>query len=341
MKPTRLLRAGVLLAAVASPRGLAGQPQQPVRRDGFYTSNGVDDLPHRLAGPPVAYPASLLRATVHPAGLVRVAAIVDTSGRVEPGSVEVLSTPDSALAESVREMMLATQFSPGRLKGVTVRVMIQMAVDIGPPRFSAAQLVGEARAQLATGRADSARTLLALALDSALSHPTEGERAYGLLVRGIAESRAGQDSTSRADLGDGVTLIQSLIARGVDLAPVLRRLADSVRLARRAASQPKGEMPGPTTVGVVDEPPALVTHPAIRYPPEMQTLRIAATVVVEAAVDATGHVEPGSARVVQSPNHAFDQEALRVVRASTYRPARSGGRAVRVVIRQPISFANY
>jgi TonB family protein len=341
VKPTRLQRAGVLLAVVAAPLRLAGQSQQPVRRDGFYTSNSVDEVPHRLSGPPVEYPAGLLRAPAHPAGLVRVAVIVDTSGQVEPHSVEVLSTPDSALFEPVRQMLLASQFSPGRLRGVTVRVMIQMAVDVRPPRFSATQLVGAARAQLASGRPDSAEALLTVALDSALSHPTEGERAYGLLVRGIAESRAGHDSASRADLGDGVTLVQSLTARGVDLAPFLRRLADSVRMARRTTTPPSGGMPAPTTVGVVDEPPALLTHPAIRYPPEMQALRIAATVVVEAALDATGHVAPGSSRIVESPNHAFDREALRVVSASTYRPAKNGGRPVRAVIRQPISFVNY
>jgi TonB family protein len=341
VKPTRLQRAGVLLAVVAAPLRLASQPQQPVRRDGFYTSNSVDELPHRLSGPPVQYPAGLLRAAVHPAGLVRVAAIVDTSGRVEPHSVEVLSTPDSVLFEPVRQMLLASQFSPGRLKGVTVRVMIQMAVDVRPPRFSATQLVGTARAQLASGRPDSAQTLLTLALDSALSHPTEGERAYGLLVRGIAESRAGHDSASRANLGDGVTLVQSLSARGVDLAPFLRRLADSVRLARRARTPHSVEMPAPATVGVVDEPPALLTHPAIRYPPEMQALRIAATIVVEVALDATGHVEPASLKIVESSNHAFDREALRVVSGSTYRPAKNGGRPVRAVIRQPISFVNY
>jgi TonB family protein len=73
----------------------------------------------------------------------------------------------------------------------------------------------------------------------------------------------------------------------------------------------------------------------------MQALRIAATVVVEAALDASGHVVPGSAKIAQSPNHAFDREALRVVNGSTYRPAKSGGQPVRAVIRQPISFVNY
>jgi len=49
----------------------------------------------------------------------------------------------------------------------------------------------------------------------------------------------------------------------------------------------------------------------------------------------------GSAKIVQSPNHAFDEEVLRVVRGSVYRPAHNQGRTVRVVIRQPVTFVNY
>jgi outer membrane biosynthesis protein TonB len=54
-----------------------------------------------------------------------------------------------------------------------------------------------------------------------------------------------------------------------------------------------------------------------------------------------GTLRPASAKIVQSPNHAFDAEALRMVRGSVYRPARSNGRAVRAVIRQAITFVNY
>src|SRR2546422_6710226 len=131
------------------------------------------------------------------------------------------------------------------------------------------------------------------------------------------------------------------LARGVDLAPFLRRFADSVRLRGRGAKPPGATMSAPIAVGAVEEQPALVSHPPIRYPPEMQSLRVDGTVLVEAALDVTGHVEPGSARIVQSPNHALDEEALRVEIGRAHRPARSEGRAVRAVIRQAISFVNY
>jgi len=316
------------------------QEKQAVgRRHGFYVSRDVDESPRRLSGPPVDYPRTLLRQ--HVQGFVQIAAIIDTTGHAEPASLEVLSTPDSGLIEPVKQMMLASQFSPGRLKRAAVRVMVQMAVDVRPPRLSATQLISSARSQLGANRSDSALVQLDLALDTALTHPTEGERVYALLVRGVAASRTGRDSAGRADLAAGLALYQTLTARGVDLAPFLRRFADSVRLGGRGAKPPGAAMSPPIAVGAVDEQPVLFSHPPIRYPPEMRSLRVDGTVLVEAALDVTGHVEPGSAKIVQSPNHAFDEEALRVVRGSMYRPARSKGRAVRAVIRQVITFVNY
>ncbi|HEV2750433.1 MAG TPA: energy transducer TonB [Gemmatimonadales bacterium] len=309
-----------------------------IRRRAVYVSGDVDDPPRRLSGPPIAYPGVLLRR--HVQGFIEVTAVIDTTGRPEASSVEVLSTPDSALIGPAKQMMLATLFSPGHRKGAAVRVMVQMNVDVRPPRLDATELTGRARAELAAGHADSAQRLLEIALDTVVTHPTDGERLYVLLVRGIAATQAGQDSAARGDLEAGVALYQTLTARGVDLAPFLRHLADSVRLARRATTSPGDVMPPPTAARAAEQP-VLVSHPAIHYPPEMQALRIAATVVVEAILDATGHVEPQTAKIVQSPNHAFDREALRVVRGSEYQPAKNGGRPVRVVIRQAVRFINY
>src|SRR5213596_2096354 len=295
------------------------QEQQAAGRiHGFYVSKDVDESPRRLSGPSVAYPRSLLRR--HVQGFVQIAVIIDTTGHAEPASLEVLSTPDSGLIEPVKQMMVASRFSPGRLKRVAVRVMVQMAVDVRPPRFSATELVSSARSHLGANRPDSA-----------LAQPTDGERVYALLVRGVAASRTGRDSAGRADLAEGLARYQTLSARGVDLAPFLRRLADSVRLSGRGAKPPGATMSAPIAIGAVEEQPVLVSHPPIRYPPEMQSLRVEGTVLVEAALDVTGHVELGSAKIVQSPNHAFDEEVLRVVRGSVYRPAHNKGRTVRVV----------
>ncbi len=315
------------------------QEKRSAARQAFvYVSGQVDDPPRRLSGPTVAYPSSLLGR--HVQGMVEVSAIIDTAGRAELTSVEVLSTPDSGLIAPLKQWMLASQFSPGRLKGAAVRVMVQLAVGVHPPRLAATDLVTQARSQLAAGRSDSALSLLDLALDTALTHPTDGERAYALLVRGLV-GRSSRDSAARVDLRDGLALYQDLRARGIDLAPFVRRLADSVRASGPKPKRPRADMPAPTAVSAVDEQPVLLSHPPIHYPPELAALKVDGTVVVEAALDLTGRVEPASPRLVQSPNHGFDAEALRVVRGSVYRPAQSNGQPARAVIRQAISFVSY
>jgi TonB family protein len=315
------------------------QEKRAAARQAFvYISGQVNEPPRRLSGPAVQYPSSLLGR--HVQGMVEVSAIIDTAGRAEPASVEVLATPDSGLIAPVKHWMLASQFSPGRQKGVLVRVMVQLAVGVHPPRLAATDLVTRARAHLAAGRSDSALTLLDLALDTALTHPTDGERAYALLARGVV-GRSRRDSAARADRRDGLALYQDLRARGIDLAPFLRRLADSVRTSGAKPKGPGADMPAPSAVGGVDEQPVLVFHPPIHYPPELAALKVDGIVMVEATLDAMGHIERASARLVGSPNHGFDAEALRVVRGSVYRPARSNGQPVRAVIRQAISFVTY
>ena len=187
---------------------------------------------------------------------------------------------------------------------------------------------------------DSALALVAMALDSAV-HATEGVRVYALLVRGMAWSTKRNDTLAAAALDTALAGYQSLSARGVDLAPFLRRLADSVRVARRGGQRAVAIMAKLVVLGPVDEAPALLSHPAIRYPPEMWQLKVGGNVVVEATLDAAGRVVPASVKVVQSPNPGLDAEARRVVMASSYRPARVGGRAVQTVIRQPITFEPY
>ena len=89
----------------------------------------------------------------------------------------------------------------------------------------------------------------------------------------------------------------------------------------------------------VDEHPELVSHPELRYPEVLRLAGIEGRVLVELVLDSLGRAELGSARVITSPHPLFDQEALSVAGGSVYRPARLAGRAVRVRVRVPVSFA--
>lgn len=95
----------------------------------------------------------------------------------------------------------------------------------------------------------------------------------------------------------------------------------------------------PIDARVADEAPRLIDHPPVRYPEIMRQAGIEARVMVEAVLDTLGRAEPSSLRVVRSGGTAFDDEARAVVAGSRYRAARLGGRAVRVRIQVPVSFA--
>ncbi|HEV2670863.1 MAG TPA: energy transducer TonB [Gemmatimonadales bacterium] len=318
--------------------GLAEIFEQEARAFRVYSASQLDQPAAWRSGPGVAYPAVLRHRQVAGHALVR--AIVDTTGRVEEQSLEVLEAPDSAFNAPLRSMMLASAFTPGRLKGHSVRSEVDLGFNLNPPApENPTRLLGVAREQLRARHADSALTLVAQALDSA-NQPSEGERVYALLVQGMAWSEKGKDSLATRSIDAGLQGYRDLTARGVDLAPFLKRLADSIRIARRGAHA-ASPFAGLTVVGTVDEPPVLVSHPAIRYAPEMQALRIGGTVVVEATLDTTGRVLPASVKIVQSPNPVFDAEAKRVVLAALYRPAQIHGRPARATIRQPLTFAAY
>jgi protein TonB len=102
-----------------------------------------------------------------------------------------------------------------------------------------------------------------------------------------------------------------------------------------------GAIPGtaPRDVRSVDEPPALVSHPEIRYPDVLRQAGIEGRVMVEAVLDTLGRAEAGSTRIAGGTGTAlFEQEALRVVLASRYRAARVDGHPVRVRIQVPVNF---
>jgi TonB family protein len=291
-----------------------------------------------LSGPAVVYPAELRRRGVTGHAIVRT--VVDTLGQPEPEGLVVLESPDSLLDKPLEQMMLATRFTPALRKGHPVRAVMTLGFDLHPPPpENPTRLVTAAREQLRARRPDSALTLTRQALDS-YNQPSQGERAYAHFVEGAAWHMKGSDSLATRSFDLGMADYGDLKARGVDLAPVLTRLADSIRLARRRVG-PAAALASPTVIGTADEGAVLVSHPPIRYAPEMQKLKIGGTVILEATLDTTGRVIPSTVKIVQSPNPVFDAETKRVVLAAIYRPARVHGRPARVTIRQPMTFAPY
>jgi len=307
-------------------------------QDFVFASADVDDPPRRLSGPPVSFPPELLRRRV--GGQALVGGIVDTLGQIEASSIEIRVVPDTGFNEPLRRMLLASTFAPGRIRERPVRTITQLAIELTPGTPpNATAYISSARAELAAHRADSALRLLRLARDPA-THPTEGEQVYALLVEGIAWQALHQDAKAGAVFDTALAGYRHLEERGVELAPFLRRLGDSVGAVRTPGPKPD-PLGRPVALDSVDISPVLVSHPPIVYPPELQALRVGGTVTVEATVDSTGRVVPASVRLLQSPNPGLDAEAKRVVAGSRYRPARRGGRNVPSRIRQAITFKPY
>ena len=90
---------------------------------------------------------------------------------------------------------------------------------------------------------------------------------------------------------------------------------------------------------VVEERPEMLTHAPLQYPDLLRQAGVQGRVLVQAIIDTSGRAEPASVKVIQSPNPGFDQAAKNLILKALVRPARVHGRAVRVLINQPVDFS--
>ena len=87
----------------------------------------VDVKPAIVFLPSPEYPVQLRVKGV--GGRVLVQCIVDTMGIVEPNSVKILQTPDTAFSRATIEALLQARFTPARVKGKAVRVLVNVPMD--------------------------------------------------------------------------------------------------------------------------------------------------------------------------------------------------------------------
>lgn len=130
--PRELDRCGVIAvwSRPARPRQRLAASPEAAAPDGveYFTPDQVDDRARLDSGSlEPLYPDSLLQARV--AGAVVVEFLVDTAGRVDPASVEILSSTDDLFSASVRDALAEAHFSPALKKGRRVRQLVQMPVS--------------------------------------------------------------------------------------------------------------------------------------------------------------------------------------------------------------------
>jgi TonB family protein len=109
------------------------------------------------------------------------------------------------------------------------------------------------------------------------------------------------------------------------------------------------QQPGPTRArselpaGVyreedVTDRPERIGGPAPRYPDSLRTAGVGGRVLVEYIVDTAGHVVPRSVRILSSTHPGFEAPTREAILASTFRPGLLRGRAVPVLLSQPVNF---
>src|SRR5258708_38394511 len=93
----------------------------------------VDTRPNFSCPPATArliarsYPEQLRRAGI--SGSVQLEFIVDASGKVEPGSVQVVVASVPALGEAAKAVVEKIEFTPGTIKGEPVRARVLLPLS--------------------------------------------------------------------------------------------------------------------------------------------------------------------------------------------------------------------
>ncbi len=82
-------------------------------------------------GPALEYPDHLRKRGIQ--GRVVVSAVIDTTGRVERGSVKVVTTPHEDFVPAVERFLMRARYQPGKLYGRPMRVCIVMPIDFFVP----------------------------------------------------------------------------------------------------------------------------------------------------------------------------------------------------------------
>ncbi|HEU4641482.1 MAG TPA: energy transducer TonB [Gemmatimonadaceae bacterium] len=109
----------------------AGSSAGEARGDGLpagsvYESSGVDRLAEPLPGnPPPVYPSALRSAGVE--AVLSARFVIDTTGRVERGSIAFDGAPDALFAAAVRHALERSRFTPAEARGRRVRVLARQS----------------------------------------------------------------------------------------------------------------------------------------------------------------------------------------------------------------------
>ncbi|HTO73126.1 MAG TPA: energy transducer TonB, partial [Gemmatimonadales bacterium] len=88
----------------------------------------------------------------------------------------------------------------------------------------------------------------------------------------------------------------------------------------------------------VDEPPEMLSHPTLLYPPSLRNTGAQSEVWLTYVVGTDGKAEPDSYEVMMFDDSRFVDEAIKVVSGAKFRPGMQSGQPVRTLVNQPVIF---
>ncbi len=98
----------------------------PVDFTQTFLEAAVDERPERLSGPYPRYPEMLRQAGIE--GSVLLEFVIDTTGRVEVGSLKVLQSTNRAFEGPAKDVISRSLYRPGRVRGQAVRVLVSQQI---------------------------------------------------------------------------------------------------------------------------------------------------------------------------------------------------------------------
>lgn len=128
---------GTVMAVLAAGCSTGGNARQadlqnpgyfrPEYVNAVFTEAVVEVKPEVVRMPAVEYPDSLRLAGVQ--GRVMIQFIIDTMGRAEPASIQVVQSPHPGFDAPALRVVTEAEFKPGRVAGRPVRVLVLLPID--------------------------------------------------------------------------------------------------------------------------------------------------------------------------------------------------------------------
>lgn len=99
--------------------------------DSLHLAGEVDEPVQVIRGRQPVYPPALAAAGIN--GIVRLEFVVDTAGRGERGSVRVMSSSAAAFEQAAIDAVMGSEYRAARVRGQTVRQLVQQQIVFRVP----------------------------------------------------------------------------------------------------------------------------------------------------------------------------------------------------------------